>query len=179
MLPTQRRRQGAAKNVVQTQQRCYQIFALRGREPLCRRQLGAPQMPQSPAKAPQQRSKKCRKGAENRSICRCTAPRCRLRPAVFPRSAWGPGVLKGTSCSLNRDQQGHDQGTGSLPRQATGIRGQNLSAQENICPRWTCRRRADEPRWVWLRHSARQPKDAARSVPTPARIAEGPPKNRI
>jgi hypothetical protein len=52
---SQRRRQGAAKSVVQTQQRCYQIFALRGRGPLCRRQLGAPQMHQrhrkSPAKA--------------------------------------------------------------------------------------------------------------------------------
>jgi len=91
------------------------------------------------AKAPQQRSKKCRKGAEIRNICRCTAPRCRLRPAVFPRSAWGPGVLKCTSCSLNRDQQGHDQGTGSLPRQATGIRGHRVSAQKSICRRWSCR----------------------------------------
>ena len=106
------------------------------------RTTDAPKAPQKPRKG--DRSKKCRKGAENRSTCRCTAPRCRLRPAVFPRSAWGPGVLKGTSCSLNRDQQGPDQGTGSLPRQATGVRGHSLSAQKSVCrrrtgPRWTCR----------------------------------------
>ena len=107
---------------------------------------------------------------------------CHIRPAVFPRSAWGPGVLKGTSCSLNRDQQSHDQSTGSLPRQATGISGHRLSAPTSVCPTLSVRRQTGPHRSCrrpGVRAAVRETqlgtaraqcppaKNAARSVPPP------------